>query len=87
MPSHKHTGTATSGGSHTHTMSLKAYARNLSTENHGWGNDDVARGPYTNTTNSGGAHTHSLTINNTGSGKAHNIIQPYYTCYIWKRVS
>ena len=37
-----------------------------------------------NTTSSGN-HAHIVTINNTGSNIAHNNIQPYYTCYMWRR--
>ena len=49
------------------------------------GNADANKTEYIAQINA--SHTHTLTANNTGSGKAHNIIQPYYTCYIWKRVS
>ena len=33
------------------------------------------------------SHGHSITTNDTGSNVAHNVIQPYIVCYIWKRVS
>ena len=49
------------------------------------GNADANKTEYIAQINA--SHTHTLTASNTGSGKAHNIIQPYYTCYIWKRVS
>ncbi len=35
-----------------------------------------------NRTNTGG-----LSINNSGGGKAHNNLQPYITCYMWKRTA
>lgn len=35
--------------------------------------------------NSSGGHTH--TPANTGEGQAHNNLQPYITCYMWKRVA
>lgn len=33
-----------------------------------------------------GAHDHTLIINNTGSGTAFDIVPPYITCYIWRRI-
>lgn len=41
-----------------------------------------------NTSNSG-AHTHTISGTNTNSGGdgTHNNLQPYITCYIWKRIA
>jgi microcystin-dependent protein len=77
IPSHAHTGTAASGGAHTHTSGL-----NL-TGNQSVGamkTTDTAQTGITNTagiaTDSQGAHSHSLTIDPAGGGQAHSIVQP-----------
>lgn len=33
------------------------------------------------------SHTHSFSLSNTGDGSAHNNLQPYITCYIWRRTA
>lgn len=87
MPSHKHTGTASNGGAHTHPVVLgydvcsgSGYGKYMPKEN-------SYNGTRTVTSNSAGNHTHTLTINNTGGGSGHNNIPPFVVAYIWQRVS
>ena len=41
----------------------------------------------TGITSKAGNHSHTITVNNTGSNTAHNNLQPYYACYIWRRTA
>jgi microcystin-dependent protein len=52
---------------------------------------DSSYGKYRRTTINAN-HTHSLnnlsgTVGSTGNNTAHNNLQPYITCYIWKRIA
>lgn len=75
MPSHNHTGSI-SGGSHSHSMSTGA-ALTLGAGNSLFANS--GNPPVTSAGNTGtsASHSHTLSINNEGSGGAHNNLQPY----------
>ena len=79
MPSHNHTGTTDSSGSHQHTLdNINTGGENVDTyaavDNGGYnvGSDTTE----TKTTNTAGTHTHTFTSDNTGGGQAHNNMSP-----------
>lgn len=78
LPAHSHTGTTDSAGNHTHVLNIGAGDdSNNSAIN---GQPPTADGNnVTNSynTNAAGVHTHTFTTNSTGSGDAHNNMQPF----------
>lgn len=70
---HTHTITVANGGAHTHTVSGTA----------------AQAGAHTHavTVNDNGAHTHLVTVKNTGSNVAFDIMPPYLAVNIWKRIA
>jgi len=84
MPSHTHghnfTGTAATAGAHTHNYNSRALDRGKPGTSGArmWSEDNN----NTSTTTEAGGHSHTITlsgtINNTGSGAAHENRPPYY---------
>lgn len=80
MPEHNHTGSTSSNGAHTHTVTTNA---GTSQQNEGGDAGGGRQGLITSTTSSNGAHTH--TISNQGGNEAHENRPPYYAlAYIMK---
>lgn len=82
LPSHNHTGSTNSTGSHSHNIKLsnsgsKDWKSALSSMYGSYYGNSVLQ--------SSGNHNHTVTINNTGSGSAHENRPPYYAlAYIMK---
>ena len=95
LPSHYHslssgTATATEAAAHTHQAASGTYkVGSGSGSNYKYLTNDGTSGPAT--TGSGGGHTHTVTLSgntgSNGSGTAHSNLQPYITCYIYKRTA
>lgn len=92
MPSHNHT--EEYAGTHDHTNQIYWQNRYYPLGDNSYGLTQTtgmrttAGGIvtcYTTPTTSNGSHKH--TINNTGNDNAHNNLQPYITCYFFKRTA
>lgn len=97
MPAHTHTFTGSSAttnskGAHTHNLNLQKAAWSGSSSSRVVVDANTGYTALTNNaTTSAGAHTHTVTAKgsnaNTGGGGAHTNLQPYITCYMWKRTA
>ena len=95
MPSHNHalssgTVTVTAADAHTHQAASGTYkVGSGSGSTYKYFTNGGTTGPAT--TGSGGGHTHTATLSgntgNKGSGTAYNNVQPYITCYFYKRTA
>lgn len=84
MPVHTHGASANTTGEHKHGAPTTGNYNGGGTGfDDGGGNNPNYTRCYTSIN---GNHSHTITINNTGSNQPHNNLQPYVTCYIWKRV-
>lgn len=82
MPAHNHSGTTTDDGLHHHSY----FSPKTATVKDGTTSTLGTLGSVVADTGDTGVHHHSLLMNNTGGDGAHNNLQPYITCYMWKRL-
>jgi microcystin-dependent protein len=71
LPSHTHTGTTSTNGAHTHNYNFPS-----TTPSFAPGAGNGLTGAVATATTSAGDHTHTFTSDATGSGLAHNNVQP-----------
>lgn len=89
MPSHKHTGSTSNTGAHTHTLG-RGGNTNTNTvipqylDTSHW---LISSGTNVGVTASSGNHTHTVTLADTGGSSGHNNMPPYLTVYIWQRTA
>ena len=83
MPAHNHSAWSDAQGNHNHAIQC-----------YGWsGGSNTVSSYYANSwqltayTDGAGTHSHNIGTNNTGSNQSHNNMQPYISCYIWKRIA
>ena len=88
MPSHGHSASTNITGNHNHYTSIPTVT-NQGSDFGKAGNEFANNGPgrLNLYTEYGGNHSHTVTVNNTGDGNSHNNMQPYYTCYMWRRTA
>lgn len=87
LPQHTHTASVGYAGSHSHTTKIgynvasgTGYGKYMPPDNGVQRNDNLQ-------SNTSGNHNHTINIGYTGNGEKYSIMQPYFSVYIWKRIS
>ena len=86
MPAHRHTITVNGDGQHSHYIeNYSVIASSGSGVMESWGSGSgVSRSIYTD---ADGYHSHTASASLTGGGAAFDLLPPYLTVYMWKRIS
>lgn len=75
MPAHSHAASTATAGAHTHEVQEGQIPGGLSGTLSS-GDDFTSTAAFTSTTSSDGDHTHTVTVEQTGDGTAHSLVQP-----------
>ncbi|MDG9809436.1 tail fiber protein [Pseudomonas juntendi] len=78
--SHTHTGSASAGGAHSHTMTFPRDLVDGSLSNDAVFGDQIEEGTQTLSTSTAGTHSHTLNINASGGDEARPINRAYLPC-------
>ena len=92
VPAHGHTASAAANGAHSHHVQRWKAAVDTTGGTRWLAQGDVDPTSYTSTN---GEHSHAITVNQhaafntqaSGGSAAHTNLQPYITCYMWKRTA
>jgi microcystin-dependent protein len=88
LPAHNHTASTSTAGDHDHNIAGYGLLRydgtgTAETTDNSGSEPNIVAGRQTMPT--AGAHTHDVTVNNSGDGQAHSIMNPFYVlAYIMK---
>ncbi len=82
LPSHRHSGTTSTDGNHSHGVYQGRDGSNVSTDS-----DEVRTGNGTYPTTTAGNHNHSFNTSYEGDGAEFDVTDPYYVVDIWIRTA
>lgn len=88
LPSHTHTASTDTQGSHQHTTGTGRSASTAgSVVSYFSGLQGGASGTALSTTDAQGSHSHTVTVNSSGTSATDKNLQPYIVVYMWKRTA
>lgn len=86
MPQHSHGASTNTTGGHGHNIGID-FDCAAGSSRYGPHLAGVSGAGRTYPTGDSGSHSHTVYIDNNGGNGSHNNLQPYITCYMWKRTA